>query len=303
MNHNGWIDRFENDEKADLPYERDRSGYNVYGGVYLWPDVRVIAGLQRIRQITDDRRNRAAYLLATVDRDIAKWGRIRLFQDIRKVEDDIRDDLFQWLQPPDTRGGMRLVTDILPARNTWISTTWIGVDYTRIPGLELQNKFKWQLYYQLDDDVELALRDVRGRAVFLGLINKAEYRLSWRGVTLVPRWKSELRHQQEVRKSVQKRREWSQLFMLLLRFPVFRSSFVESGVEYEIFEQLRDPTPPGGQDSFTGLVLTTQLSNLSEYQGYRLTTVLGFEVARRRFEYDEKQIRTRGFVTVYAGVQ
>ena len=51
------------------------------------------------------------------------------------------------------------------------------------------------------------------------------------------------------------------------------------------------------------MVATAQLSNLSEYQGYRLTTVLGFEVARRRFEFDSVETRTRGFVTIYAGVE
>jgi hypothetical protein len=121
--------------------------------------------------------------------------------------------------------------------------------------------------------------------------------------TLVPRWKSEYRHQAEVIQSVPKRREWDQFYSFLLRFPMLRSSYIESGIEYEIFSQLRNPTPPGATDSFRGLVATTQLSNISEYQGYKLTTVLGFELARRRFEFDEVETRTRGFVTIYAGVE
>ena len=40
MNHNGTIDRFENDEEADLPYQRDQKGFNAYAGAYLHPDVR-----------------------------------------------------------------------------------------------------------------------------------------------------------------------------------------------------------------------------------------------------------------------
>ena len=49
--------------------------------------------------------------LAVADVDLFSWGRWVLFQDIRKVKDTIPDDLFQWLQPANTRGGMRLVTD------------------------------------------------------------------------------------------------------------------------------------------------------------------------------------------------
>ena len=87
-----------------------------------------------------------------------------------------------------------------------------------------------------------------------------------------------------------------------MRFPAFRSSFVETGMEYEVFQQRRKLVSPGALDSFRGLVATAQLSNLSEYQGYRLTTVLGFELARRRFEFGESETRTRGCFTIYAGV-
>jgi len=90
---------------------------------------------------------------------------------------------------------------------------------------------------------------------------------------------------------------------VLARFPVLRSSFIESGIEYERFRQLRNPTPPGALDNFSGTVATAQLTNFSDYQGYRLTTILGFELARKSFEFDEVETRTRGFVTIFAGVQ
>jgi hypothetical protein len=50
-------------------------------------------------------------------------------------------------------------------------------------------------------------------------------------------------------------------------------------------------------------VSTAQLSNISEYQGYRLTTIIGMEIARRNFEFTDVETRTRGFVAVYAGVE
>ena len=303
MNHNGWIDRFENDDEADLPYQRDRRGYNIYGGTHLGPEGRLTLGQQRVHQISDKRRNLATYLIVAFDRDQPGWGRLALFQDLRRVQDTIRDDLFQWLQLPNTRGGMRLVTDPLAAPDTWINTTWLGLDVKRIRGLGLNAKFKWQWHHQLGEQVALELSDLRQDAYFAGVIGKAEYSFNLGRATLVPRWKSELRHQADAQLSVPRRSEWTHLLSGLLRFPAFRSSFVETGVEYEIFQQRRTPTPPGALDSFKGLVTTAQLSNLSEYQGYRLTTVLGFEVARRRFEFDEVETRSRGFVTIYAGVE
>jgi hypothetical protein len=46
-----------------------------------------------------------------------------------------------------------------------------------------------------------------------------------------------------------------------------------------------------------------QLTNLSDYQGYRITTVAGFEVARRMREDEDTVTRTRGFITLYAGIE
>jgi hypothetical protein len=50
-------------------------------------------------------------------------------------------------------------------------------------------------------------------------------------------------------------------------------------------------------------VVALQLTNVSEYLGYRLTTLAGLQVTRRRFEIEQTQTDTRGFLTVYAGVQ
>jgi hypothetical protein len=78
---------------------------------------------------------------------------------------------------------------------------------------------------------------------------------------------------------------------------------LEGGIEYEWYNQLRDPVPPGVDDDFSGLVYLVQLTNLSDYQGYRITTVAGFEVARRMREDEDTVTRTRGFITLYAGIE
>ena len=303
MNHNQWIDRFENDEEADYPYRRDRKGYNVYGGVFVVPDVRLTVGQERVRQIADDRRERATYLQLSADVDRVGWGRLRLFQDVRKVRDTIRDDLLQWLQPPNNRGDLFPVRDVLPAQNTWINSTWIGLERTTPAGLQLVNKLKWLLYHQRDGERELALRGAREQGSFFGVINKAEYRMSVGKLILRPGWKSEFRRETPVVAREPKRRELSELLILLSRYPIFRHSFLELGAEYLIFSQLRDPRPPGAEDSFKEIVGALQLTNLSDYMGYRLTTIVGLQVTHRDFEVEPTQTHTRGFMTVYAGVE
>ena len=111
MNHNGTIDRFENDEEADLPYRRDRQGYNVFGGAHLLPGVRLMLGRMDMRRLAAAERNEALYGILTLDRDFNRWGRVRLFQDLRQVRDHIADPVLLWRQRPNTRGGLYGVED------------------------------------------------------------------------------------------------------------------------------------------------------------------------------------------------
>ncbi len=100
-----------------------------------------------------------------------------------------------------------------------------------------------------------------------------------------------------------KRRELSELFMGMVRFPLLEKSFVEWGVEYELFRQLRDPPPADSEDDFTGLTSAVQLRNASAYQGYDLMTTVGFEISRRNPKGLKAEVTTRSFITIYAGVE
>ncbi|MBT3341579.1 MAG: hypothetical protein HN712_17605 [Gemmatimonadetes bacterium] len=302
-NHNGTVDRFENDEYADLPYRRDQKGYNLYGGFFLGPDLRFTAGRLRVEQLSDDRHNRAWYGMLTLDTDLSVLGRVRAFQDLRRVRDTIADDLFQWTQRPNTRGDLVLTRDELPAQDTWVNTTWLGLNQRPVPGLKLEHKLKWQSWRQQDADLELELREQRDRSSFFGLINKAEYTLNVGKWTFAPRWKSEWRRQTPVVTTQARRDEITELFMLVSRHPIMHSSFVEAGLEYEAFHQRRKPLPAGANPSFRGMTTTVQMTNLSDYLGYVLTTTIGFEITRIDLDFEPTQTRTRGFVTIYAGVE
>ena len=73
--------------------------------------------LDEQQQITDDRRNDADYLLVTYKRSWPSF-RLQLFQDFSKVQDNISDNLVQWLQQPNSAGELIPVTDPLPASCT-----------------------------------------------------------------------------------------------------------------------------------------------------------------------------------------
>ena len=153
-------------------------------------------------------------------------------------------------------------------------------------------------YNQRDESVELSLRGQRKEGYFLGIINKAIPSLMGR-LTLTP-LESEFA-ESPIDRRKPRRLELSEIFILMSRLPVFLS--LRRRHRTPRFSQLRDPTPPGFEDSFHETTIVGQLTNISDYQGYRLTTVLGFDMTRRHFEVEGTRTRTRGFLTVYAGVE
>jgi hypothetical protein len=97
--------------------------------------------------------------------------------------------------------------------------------------------------------------------------------------------------------------ELTKLLMLVGRHPLMQRSYLEGGVEYEWFHQFVDPPPAGADESFRGLTSTVQVGNVSDYQGYFITTLLGFEARRLWLPHEEPETSTRAFITMYAGVQ
>jgi len=303
MNHNGTVDRFENDSEPDLPYPRDRRGYNLYGGAFLGPDVRLTLGRLRTREIASRRRAQAHYVLLTGLVEPSSRYRLRFYQDARLARDEIPDDLVQWVQERNVRGGLQAVTDPLPARDTWVNTTWIGLDHRPLASVALQHKLKWEIYRQRLGATRRELLDLRRTALLLGLVDKAEHTTQLRDWTVLSRWKSQYLRRRPVRASRLCSHDLSQFLMILGRRGLMRRSYLQAGVEYEVYRQLADPLPAGADDSYTGLTTTCQVGNVSQYMGYGITTLLGFELRRLDFAGAPAETRTRAFITMYAGVQ
>ena len=137
------------------------------------------------------------------------------------------------------------------------------------------------------------------REFFLGLINKAEYRFELGRVQIEPRWKSEFRNQTYDLFSNRERRELTEIVGTIFEFPMLSHSVISVGIEYVRFSDLDSDV-----NDFQSFIAAGQLTNVSEYQGYQLTTQAGLKHDLRDFE--DPSIRTRsvteGFITVYAGL-
>jgi len=306
LNNNGWIDRFENDDAPDYPYKKDHKGYNAYLRRFVSPYLQLTAGQTRQSLISDDRKNVTTYGLVAFERDYPGIGRLRIFDMLKKAEDDIQDDLIQWIQASGGTGTMQPIDDPLAARDTWINSAWIGFSRATNYGINFDNKFKYEIVNQSADDSEH-----KDSARFLGLINKVAYATEVGAFTVQPRLKSEwLKDNTPYSIGRDTREEWTGTADLSVRFAILQRSHVELGFEQTHFADTILDEGDLADGDFTGDFRSTvgavQLSNVGEWLGYRLHTLLGFSVQRRSFEVTGERRSTETgsltFATIHASL-
>ena len=321
LNNNNWVDRFENDDLPDFPYKTDHEGYNVYLGTFVAPDAKVTVGRLREDSKSSDHRNYTTYGLVTFDRDYL-WVRVRFFDMLKRVEDDIPDDRRE-MSPHLHLSALALVPDILPARNTWVNSAYLQLDFRPTGKLNLINKVKYDLYAQQGQAYKNRTVGpiLEERTDLFGLINKADYTREIGGLVIQPRFKSELRRQAAFVERRADLKDWTGTGTLLLKHPFLRRTFIEAGGEFTRFRDMAtdedamlDIGPAGLTNDFENLVLAIQWTTSGAYLGYQLTTQFGLSYGRRWEEHvvqkddelkrkNEIQATSTSFITVYAGLQ
>ena len=309
LNNNGWVDRFENDNEPDYPYKRDRKGYNSFLRYHPVPGLQVTGGRARERLISDDRENRTSYLFVALDKEYAGRGRLRLFDMLKRAEDNIQDDLFQWVQEPGFGGAQTSIEDPLFAREAWINTFWLGYDYRSVGGVSVANKIKHEIVRQGDKGKTAGMDHTR----FLGVVNKIDYRFDLGSLTIRPKFKSELLLD-DMPYSMggvrEKREQWTRMLFLTVSLPVLHHTQLQWGLEQLYFSdyELDTGTLSRGESTrdFGSTVLAAQLANGSSYLGYAMTTLLGYSLRRTSLQRSDMSDRSvtdsTVFLTVYAGL-
>ena len=328
MNNNGWGDRFENDNEPDYPYKRDRRGFNVYGGAWIVPGAKLTAGHQRVRRPSTGETNVSSYALFAFERSYPNVGELTIYNMLKRVEDDIADDLFQWLHGRFRDEGMTPIPDPLGLPNTWVNKLSLAFERRGNVGVNFGNKLIYEVLRQREQlTVDRKGRKISQRTRRLGLINK----LSWlyplsNGIQLRPRVKHELflddtpfNTEWLLNDRVFERKEWAGMASLRLDIPILNHSTVIVGLEQVIFRDFAqqevafadDPMAGLNQGDPTGdfneLSLALQLTNATSYVGYRLMSTIGIRVDRRKIDSFDQQDQTEtsglSYLTVYAGLR
>ncbi|MEW6754882.1 MAG: hypothetical protein AB1505_28455 [Candidatus Latescibacterota bacterium] len=321
LNNNGWIDRFENDDEPDYPYDRDHRGYNAYVGRYVVPELRATVGQTRERLLSSARRNHTTYGLVTADKDFAGTGRLRAFGMVSRAKDNIPDDRRE-PQPFLLAGPPARVADIMPAQDTWVSSVYVGFDYTGIRNLGFRNKAKYDRYAQQRDDLRAPNRTpLDDHSSFFGIINKADYTLDLKALTLQPRVKSQYSRRKPFLRGEADVKEWEGTWSTIAMFPVLSRSKVEVGAEFRQLRELERNEDQMLRDSVLGetgdaneLNVALQWSTSSDYLGYRVLVQSGFRLTRNSVEAigmkdlvvsrgSETETNSTTFITIYAGVE
>ena len=303
MNHNTVVDRFENDEEADYPYKKGHRGWNIYGGGELYPGVNITAGRNHEWLIAGEETSEALYLMLSGLRDVPGIGKFEVFHVLKFVEDTISDNLLQWVQRPGSIGGLQPFDDPMITEDTMVNQSFVGWKYTR-GNLTFMNKLRFDHFKQRG-----AAADRLDDSSFIGVINKADYPVEiGRNITLIPRWKNIWRKRSQPRTSQLGINELSEIISLSAVFPVLTKSRVEVGVEAIIFrnaEAIPDPLPPEYIDDFIGKVFTLQYTNRVQYQGYSITSNVGFQVNDINFGnlQDLDVSNTIAFIELFAGLE
>ncbi len=309
MNNNGIVDRFENDNLPDYLYKRDRKGYNVYLGSQLGPEARLTLGRLDEEQLADKRSSTSNYLLFTYDKDFARLGRVQIYENWRRVQDIIRDDVIEWIVREGSRGSFVPYEDPLPMRDAWANTAYLGYNFQN-DRVQFRNRIKHELIRQLDYDQRTTKeQEIRETATFFGMINKLDYTQALGSIKLSPRWKSEFQRSRPPRKSQDPVRvattELRELLGLVVRIPILNRTELETGFEYLYVNQYRKQLEDDQLRSDRNeLVYALQFTNNVDYLGYNLWTQTGFRVSRiDQKSADKARTETAMFITVYAGLE
>ncbi len=317
MNHNGTIDRFENDILPDYPYKKDHSGYNAFVQIDIIPGLKWIGGRQDIRLLAGDGHARSHYYLATLVRSLGRGGRLRLVGHGARIHDDIPDDLRQWIQPLDAPGRMVEVRDFLPGLDAWNHTFYGDIEQRIGPGIRLFHRAKWDWTQQLETAEEARQREGRKTSFFVGLINKAEWSIPIGLGVLEPRWKSEYRRERPFSSRLPASESIEQLGILMWTQPLMAESV---GVSYfpkygrQLFSTelqvgieagrlwLLEGTRTGAETDATSWTGVVQLRNQTAYQGYQIVTRTGAQLQRRNLKGAASQDASTVFMSVTAGL-
>lgn len=178
-NNNIIADQYEDDPYADYPYRLNRQGYGIFIGYDLVEGLNLTGGYDDFGEVSSAKKTNNLYLITRYKNKIPDFGDITLSHQIKKVNDNIADDLTEVKNTEDgtTQGG----SDPLNYKNSLLNILYVESNYTGFKNFTFSNKFRFDNNYQYDDS-----RNVR----WAGFIANVKYDIKPSKIlTITPQWK------------------------------------------------------------------------------------------------------------------
>jgi hypothetical protein len=299
MNNNTIIDRFEDDDQPDFPYERDIRGANAYAGVRLARNTQLTVGRLRERQLSSARRSRMTYALVTSEWNLPGW-RVVGYGQAKLVKDNIADDRLLW---NDVLSAIVPFGDPLDLQDTFVGTGYVEGTFSGVDRLDASAKAKYERYRQSGQEADGIRRQDRW---FLGLISRAGYRLALgKRLEIRPQWKSTFKREVPTLPADPDTRELTESFIMLGRYTILPRVHLDVGVERTYFanmlERPANPTADYAED-YQSWVGGFVLSNRSDYMGYTLTLTAGCQHERQDFSRTDDRAETTLYLELFAAL-
>jgi hypothetical protein len=296
LNNNGIIDIRENDAEADYPYDLDLKGFHLFGSYHPWKGTTLTLGQYLTKQIAAGGENNVLYAKAVYDRKIPFWGRFLLVDFAKRVEDDIRDNVFIFPRnatfelQEDVSGrfsgaglGVTLIEDPLQMKDSFVNTAYAETELTALAPIDLQLNLKHELNHQFGQDGGDASQITRITSVIRG---QYAHHLSGRfaGVSITPQIKVMSQRLSDDRFPVPVLHEFFFYPIVRLDWELTPVTSFRAGAQGFPFLKSRslDLVSPGRDFSTQDYVAL--IANTFTYQGYEVNFNAGYQIQKRQFD-------------------
>ena len=329
FNNNGVVDYRENDGLPDYPYRRDRRGYHVFtrkDGLGIFGDSFSL-GYYDTKEVAGRGRAKAIYARYEYSINSPYFGRVRINDDIKRVEDDIRDDVYIWrdrgvqridspyphitprqieerdlnsqIMPPDR--------DPLAMRKSIVNTFFLESRTNPVVDLNFVNNFQWVRNGQTAAEFEDGtVQEDDVRSLFT-MVNKVDYTFRAGNLSVKPMFKHLLlrEHSQKLDREVGagSTRSFS-IFTPILRtrFELTSKSNLQLGFQgFPFWRYTKIDRVDSAQD-FKEWTTVFMLTNRSDYYGFALSSQFGWETTRREFDDSSNAALNRNHSTLFFDV-
>ena len=315
FNNNGIVDYRENDALPDYPYPRDRQGVHMVAtkkGLGRWGKWASV-GYYTIKEPAGGGEAKAMYARYEHNFISPYLGKIRINEDIKQVQDSIRDDVYVWEDRgftqripspvPHLKGPMIEAKDLnsqifppdvdpLNMRNSLVNTLFISSTFRQFSNLNVINNIQWIRNSQAEDEFDDGTQQEANVLSTFTMVNRFDYTINAGNLNIRPMFKHLFlrEHSSGLEDAGGEDKGIIDSFsiyapIIRTRFDLTAKSNLQLGFQGFPFWRYTYIDLKDDNNNFKEWTLVLMMSNRSDHYGYNLASQFGF--IRTSREYDD----------------